>query len=178
MAGRTMTVAAEEFEDPGRPSQRGDFEVRRLLGVWKPEHYLCRRCGQVYDYGKIAGPELQCTGCGFQQPFDPKMPLSSTATIYERAGAPARQRFNTPLPTALRDFAEKVKPPWWSADAEAEWEPDMEQGEVTEHPEIDQECPSCGNSRLQFWTRQLRSADEGLSVFFLCKKCGWRTVEK
>ena len=27
---------------------------------------------QVYDYGKIAGPELQCTGCGFQQPFDPK----------------------------------------------------------------------------------------------------------
>ncbi|CAJ1344753.1 unnamed protein product [Effrenium voratum] len=155
MAGRTMTVAAEEFEDPGRPSQRGDFEVRRLLGVWKPEHYLCRRCGQVYDYGKIAGPELQCTGCGFQQPFDPKMPLSSTATIYER-----------------------VKPPWWSADAEAEWEPDMEQGEVTEHPEIDQECPSCGNSRLQFWTRQLRSADEGLSVFFLCKKCGWRTVEK
>ncbi|CAK9037660.1 unnamed protein product [Durusdinium trenchii] len=50
--------------------------------------------------------------------------------------------------------------------------------QVTEHPEIDQECPSCGHNRLQFWTRQLRSADEGLSVFFLCKKCGWRTVEK
>ncbi|CAK9036633.1 DNA-directed RNA polymerase I subunit RPA12 (DNA-directed RNA polymerase I subunit H) (Zinc ribbon domain-containing protein 1) [Durusdinium trenchii] len=40
--------------------------------------------------------------------------------------------------------------------------------QVTEHPEIDQECPSCGHNRLQFWTRQLRSADEGLSVFFLC----------
>ncbi|CAK9036325.1 unnamed protein product [Durusdinium trenchii] len=149
-----LTVNREDFEEPGRPKQSGDFKVQRLVGVWKAEHILCRRCGQIFNYGTITGPVLKCSNCSFEQPFDEKKPISSVATVYER-----------------------VKPPWWSTSAEqGDWA-QMEE-EVTEHPEIDQECPSCGHNRLQFWTRQLRSADEGLSVFFLCKKCGWRTVEK
>eukprot|EP00434_Breviolum_minutum_P016705 symbB.v1.2.014728.t1/scaffold1082.1/size139405/5 len=147
-------INREDFEEPGRPKKAGDFAIQRLLGVWKADHILCKRCGQMFDYGQIKGNELICSGCGYKQAFDPEKPLSSSATIYER-----------------------VKAPWWSKNAGEEADFEMED-EITEHPEIDQECPSCGNPRLQFWTRQLRSADEGLSVFFLCKKCGWRTVEK
>ncbi|CAE8639414.1 unnamed protein product [Polarella glacialis] len=156
---QTAAILHEDFEAQAadeRPEGE-EFAVRKMLGVWRPENYLCSCCGQVFDYGKISGPELNCTSCGFQQPFDGKAPLRSSALVIER-----------------------VTPPWWShsaAEVEAQWKEELE-NKVTEHPEIQQECPGCGNERLQFWTRQLRSADEGLSVFYLCKKCGWRTVEK
>eukprot|EP00441_Pelagodinium_beii_P014348 CAMPEP_0197654050 /NCGR_PEP_ID=MMETSP1338-20131121/38498_1 /TAXON_ID=43686 ORGANISM="Pelagodinium beii, Strain RCC1491" /NCGR_SAMPLE_ID=MMETSP1338 /ASSEMBLY_ACC=CAM_ASM_000754 /LENGTH=179 /DNA_ID=CAMNT_0043229419 /DNA_START=31 /DNA_END=570 /DNA_ORIENTATION=- len=150
-------VDLDDYEDMGESRIDEDFKVKRLLGVWKAENYLCKLCGQVFDYSKISGSQLNCGSCGYGQDVDPKVPLRSTALVYER-----------------------VTPPWWSLNSqevEAQWMEEMS-GEVTEHPEINQECPSCGNPKLQFWTRQLRSADEGLSVFFLCKKCGWRTVEK
>eukprot|EP00439_Symbiodinium_sp_Y106_P039022 s2282_g4.t1 len=155
--GQALPVAPEDFEDLSKGKQQDDFAVRQILGVWQADNYLCPRCGQVFDYGKITGPELVCTNCGYSKSFDKKVPLRSSVMVYER-----------------------VSPPWWSltsAEVEAQWQAEMED-EVTEHPEINQECPNCGHDKLQFWTRQLRSADEGLSVFFLCKKCGWRNVEK
>ena len=33
-------------------------------------------------------------------------------------------------------------------------------------------CPSCGNPEMEYFTMQLRSADEGQTVFYECAKCG------
>lgn len=33
-------------------------------------------------------------------------------------------------------------------------------------------CEKCNNAETEFKTRQLRSADEGQTVFFFCRKCG------
>lgn len=43
-------------------------------------------------------------------------------------------------------------------------------------PEIDIECPNCGNNRAYFWMVQTRGADESATQFFRCTKCGhtWR----
>jgi DNA-directed RNA polymerase subunit M/transcription elongation factor TFIIS len=37
-----------------------------------------------------------------------------------------------------------------------------------------EECPKCKNPRMYFWTQQLRSADEGQTVFYECPKCDHR----
>jgi len=33
-------------------------------------------------------------------------------------------------------------------------------------------CPKCGNPEMEYFTMQLRSADEGQTVFYECAKCG------
>lgn len=36
---------------------------------------------------------------------------------------------------------------------------------------VAEECPSCKNPTMEFYTMQLRSADEGQTVFYECPKC-------
>ncbi|PWW74368.1 hypothetical protein C7212DRAFT_299062 [Tuber magnatum] len=40
--------------------------------------------------------------------------------------------------------------------------------------EIQQACPECGNEKMWFYTLQIRSADEGATVFYRCEACGHR----
>ena len=35
-----------------------------------------------------------------------------------------------------------------------------------------EKCPQCGNPEMEYFTMQLRSADEGQTVFYECPKCG------
>jgi len=45
------------------------------------------------------------------------------------------------------------------------------------HPKTtDVQCPSCGNREAYWWSVQTRSADEPMTQFFRCTKCGytWR----
>ncbi|MEW5297523.1 MAG: hypothetical protein WDW36_000728 [Sanguina aurantia] len=37
---------------------------------------------------------------------------------------------------------------------------------------VDEPCPKCAHRQLEYYTMQLRSADEGQTVFYECVKCG------
>ncbi|CCI10467.1 unnamed protein product [Albugo candida] len=40
---------------------------------------------------------------------------------------------------------------------------------------VEETCPKCGNSEMEYYTLQMRSADEGQTVFYECKKCGTKS---
>ncbi|KAI4242133.1 MAG: hypothetical protein L6R40_004176 [Gallowayella cf. fulva] len=41
---------------------------------------------------------------------------------------------------------------------------------------IRQACPECGKQKVRYYTQQLRSADEGTTVFYSCDQCGNKYV--
>ncbi|XXG40948.1 hypothetical protein AAC387_Pa01g1531 [Persea americana] len=36
---------------------------------------------------------------------------------------------------------------------------------------VNEACPQCNHPQLEYYTKQLRSADEGQTVFYECPKC-------
>lgn len=44
-------------------------------------------------------------------------------------------------------------------------------------PVVDRRCPRCGHERMSYAAIQLRSADEGQTVFFTCLKCKFKENE-
>ena len=46
--------------------------------------------------------------------------------------------------------------------------------ETMEQATIKEKCPGCGNEEMNYHTLQLRSADEGTTVFYDCPKCGYK----
>ncbi|KAL3278243.1 hypothetical protein HHI36_013581 [Cryptolaemus montrouzieri] len=46
-----------------------------------------------------------------------------------------------------------------------------------EGPIVDRKCPRCGNEKMSYATLQLRSADEGQTVFYTCVQCKFRESE-
>ncbi|KAJ8724326.1 hypothetical protein PYW08_015800 [Mythimna loreyi] len=46
-----------------------------------------------------------------------------------------------------------------------------------EGPVVERRCPKCGNDRMSYATLQLRSADEGQTVFYTCIACKYKETE-
>ncbi|XP_072991313.1 DNA-directed RNA polymerase I subunit RPA12-like [Typha latifolia] len=43
--------------------------------------------------------------------------------------------------------------------------------DVVQRATVNESCPQCHNPQLEYYTKQLRSADEGQTVFYECPKC-------
>lgn len=50
----------------------------------------------------------------------------------------------------------------------------LKSSEIEDGATIKEKCPKCGNEEMQYHTLQLRSADEGATVFYTCTSCGYR----
>jgi DNA-directed RNA polymerase subunit M/transcription elongation factor TFIIS len=65
--------------------------------------------------------------------------------------------------------------PVWAEDDDDENDPHKKaastEKQTVQHATIDEPCPNCDHPELLFYTMQLRSADEGSTVFYECSKC-------
>lgn len=53
----------------------------------------------------------------------------------------------------------------------------VDQNDAQMQTEIRETCEKCGGQEATYFEMQLRSADEGSTVFYTCKSCGhkWKT---
>jgi len=49
--------------------------------------------------------------------------------------------------------------------------------EEEEGPTVERKCPKCGHDKMSYAALQLRSADEGQTVFFTCLKCKYKETK-
>ncbi|KAL4707309.1 hypothetical protein ACJJTC_019847 [Scirpophaga incertulas] len=54
---------------------------------------------------------------------------------------------------------------------------DIMNTDAPEGPIVERRCPKCGNDRMSYATLQLRSADEGQTVFYTCTSCKYKETE-
>lgn len=106
---------------------------------------FCPQCGTIME--APTGPYINCTYC----PYQIKFADLSIAEVLTRTPA-------TPKPSWISDNEEGKK----TGDDVIELE---------KHAKIEEPCPKCSHPELYFYTMQLRSVDEGSTVFYECPKC-------
>lgn len=119
------------------------FEIRTKskMTTFSTTPGFCSDCGSILPTMKAMG-NVVCYNCKKQ--FQPEI-FGSMATEYTI-------HFNTYDAEKSKLKAENEK-------------------EVADGPVVERKCPKCGHEKMSYATLQLRSADEGQTVFFTCLKC-------
>jgi DNA-directed RNA polymerase I subunit RPA12 len=107
---------------------------------------FCDKCGNLLDPIGPADDSVRCACCLLDIPVKG---LAMVEVVTESRPSA--------FPSALRQKRSVVK-----------------QRAVEEAPTIQEKCPQCGREEMTFHTLQLRSADEGATVFYSCV-CGYRS---
>eukprot|EP00957_Ditylum_brightwellii_P065233 4947514-Ditylum_brightwellii.AAC.1 len=72
------------------------------------------------------------------------------------------------LPTSTTISADKATPLWAKSDEEQEA---LRQSKEPTRVMVEEACIKCGAPEVGFYTVQLRSVDEGQTVFYECPDC-------
>lgn len=104
---------------------------------------FCPHCGTILD--PPVTDKIKCKVCQFTCKFD---------------------EFHAP--DVVTTSRPKPKPHWVTDDNENK---KSEESEKVKHAVIAEPCPKCAHHEMYFYTMQLRSVDEGSTVFYECPKC-------
>ena len=105
---------------------------------------FCPQCGTILD-PPDANDMVECTSCPYK-------------CNYEEFGV--TEVTTTAAPGRRQDWLKNVE--------------DVHTDAREKHAIIEEPCPKCDNKELYFYTMQLRSVDEGQTVFYECPKCNYK----
>ncbi|WPH04444.1 Hypothetical protein R9X50_00733500 [Acrodontium crateriforme] len=111
---------------------------------------FCTDCGTLLEPNAGRKAFITCDVCGSEN----KDTSSKTITTSSKPDA-----FPSTLRTRLRSDVQEV--------SEAERRTEVKIKEV---------CPKCGHDEVRYYTQQLRSADEGSTIFYTCESCSFKWV--
>ena len=111
---------------------------------------FCLRCGSIMDTPIEEQTELDCSYCKY------KVILSSKSIAVVETRSSERQQ---------AEWA-KIKDDNIDGDND-----NFNQQQQQKHSTIEEPCPKCAHPIMYFYTMQLRSVDEGQTVFYECVKC-------
>ena len=128
---------------------------RRRQTTTKTMTAPCERCGYTMHL-LAASPTISCSSCNLSHSTEKVFNDEKTKTKTSSNAASFLYKFNI----------EPRNPDGTKIGSERH-DDDVERERAT----VDEPCPKCPNQVLRFYTMQLRSADEGQTVFYECEKC-------
>ncbi|AET38658.1 DNA-directed RNA polymerase I core subunit RPA12 Ecym_3155 [Eremothecium cymbalariae DBVPG len=112
---------------------------------------FCLDCGNLLDNpSTVSGNDISCSQCDARYP---KSSFSNLKVVTYTA--------DDAFPSSLRSKKSVVKTT-------------LKKNELKDGATIKEKCPQCSNDEMHYHTLQLRSADEGATVFYTCTSCGYR----
>lgn len=108
---------------------------------------FCSACGALLPNLPEKGNTISCRACQYVAPIDSYLERETCYTVF------FNKRENT---------SKKSK---------------KDEEEEEEGPTVERKCPKCGHDKMSYAALQLRSADEGQTVFFTCLKCKFKESE-
>ena len=114
---------------------------------------FCHNCGTFLDLKKAGS--VTCTGCDHVTHFAANQVLMASHAMVK-----------FPDHKSWMDRLETRRRPGLKTEVTSEL--------AAQRAEVSEECPKCKFPKMYFWTQQLRSADEGQTVFYECGSCAHR----
>ena len=147
------------------------------MDVWSPTTPFCKFCGTLMVHPDLGS--IVCDKCGFSCKVEGQYIIMGWVKIVSKrlSHFPDSFYIKKDLGNLLTVTHSTPKPvPTWLMEYRATQA--IAQGGSAPLPEgplrsvVSEECPKCKNPMMEYYTLQLRSADEGQTVFYECRKCG------
>ncbi|KAH8243618.1 hypothetical protein KR032_008900 [Drosophila birchii] len=133
------------------------------METFKNKAGFCPSCGSILPPLQVKGNVI-CYNCKQEFSPDGKREIQTLAahffktnqslTVYSGEKSEFTIHFNTYDPSKMFN---RTKHESESSEADG--------------PVVERKCPKCNHDKMSYATLQLRSADEGQTVFFTCLKC-------
>ncbi|KAH9820879.1 DNA-directed RNA polymerase I subunit RPA12 [Teratosphaeria destructans] len=116
---------------------------------------FCTDCGNLLEPNPMRKTFIECEICGTQNRGIGSLPVIYHHMVVVTTSKPSA------FPSSLRTRL--------TSDVQ-----DMSETDMQTDATIKLSCEKCGCEEVRYYTQQLRSADEGSTVFYTCPQCGFK----